>query len=97
MGRTMAEAHLEPGRQEGNQLGKVQVLHEILVDALNHKFRKLRARIAKRIKTIDSVADLKTLIIQIADARTLEELPFAGEGPALFTPNQPRRRPANRR
>ncbi len=70
MGKTIAQAFIE----EGKELGAVEARQEMLIELLKSKFREIPQSVFERIQTLQGVDEIHALQRQALTAQTIEEL-----------------------
>ena len=72
----MITTYEKKGKKEGKKEGKQEGKQEDLILLLEKKFGKLSAALRRKVRQIESPEKLKSLLLAVLDAKTLEELPF---------------------
>jgi hypothetical protein len=73
MGKTIAEALME----EGEARGALRARREVLLLQLREKFKRVPARVVKRVESTESVEQLDTWIRAFATAKKLSDVGIA--------------------
>ena len=72
----MITTYEKKGKKEGKKEGKQEGKQEDLILLLEKKFGKLSAALRRKVRQIESPEKLKSLLLAVLDAKSLEELPF---------------------
>ena len=70
MGQTIAEMYIEQGKQQGG----LAMAQETLLCLLRKRFKKLPRKVESRIAATTNVQDLKTRLVKILNAETLDDV-----------------------
>jgi hypothetical protein len=77
MGRTIADALREKGRQEGYQEGRLKGKRDALIRVLRKKFGRVPAALLKRIEATERFDLLDAWLVLAVKARRLADVNFA--------------------
>ncbi|MBC8229550.1 DUF4351 domain-containing protein [bacterium] len=69
---------IEPGRQEGLQLGRQEELQESVVRILSHRFRQIPQDLQEKISSLNDIQKLRNLLDASVEVKSLEELQMNG-------------------
>ena len=69
---------IEPGRQEGLQLGRQEELQESVVRILSHRFHQIPQDLQEKISSLNDIQKLRNLLDASVEVKSLEELQMNG-------------------